>query len=69
MKIGDFDIPEDWETMTCIYECGFILIWERKSGGGDVGDTMERHLVLEHSPSDYPFFQRFYRKGKHERDR
>lgn len=66
MKVGDYDIPEDWESMSCIYNCGYLLVWERALGGGDVGGQMDAHIATEHSKQEFPLFERFFRKGKDE---
>lgn len=65
MRIGDYDIPEDWESMSCIYNCGYILVWKRGQTY-DTGLTMEAHIMLEHEkpmPSFFDWF-RFRRKGE-----
>ena len=47
MIVGGHDIPEDWESMTCIYNCGYILVWKRGQAF-DSGLQMETHIYLEH---------------------
>ena len=66
MKVGDYDIPEDWESMSCIYNCGYLLVWERRLGGGDVGERMETHIAIEHTRDEFPLFNRLFKKGKNE---
>ena len=65
MRVGDYDIPEEYESMSCIHNCGFILVWERALGAGNVGDVMDTHLANEHAEREFPLFFRF-RKGKND---
>jgi hypothetical protein len=67
MQIGEYEIPEDWESMTCIYNCGFILVWKRGLSN-DSGNQMDRHILLSHTgplPSFMDWF-RFRRRGNNE---
>ena len=68
MRVGDYEIPENWESMSCMYNCGYILVWERKvNGGSDAGSEMERHIIIHHTyplPSLWDWFRGFRRRGK-----
>ena len=55
MKIGEYDIPEGWESMSCFNNCGFILIWQ-VGEGEDVGEKMDIHY--QECPS-FPLHKRF----------
>jgi len=45
MELGDYIIPEVWESMYCIYNCGFFLVWKQGSPEEkNVGTVMEGHL-------------------------
>ena len=64
MQIGEYDIPEDWESMTCIYNCGYILVWQRGKSNNS-GLAMDSHILIEHTdpiPSFWDWF-RFRKKG------
>jgi len=70
MIIGDYEIPEGFESMSCIYNCGFILVWSHKEGAGDVGSVMDNHIALTHIKPEMPLLHRFFlrkEKGKDER--
>jgi len=68
MIIGEYDIPEGFESMTCIYNCGFILVWSHAEGAGDVVGVMNNHLALTHIKPEMPLLHRFFlRRGKDER--
>ena len=63
MRVGEYEIPEHWESMSCIYNCGFILVWERGKSY-DSGLAMDAHIELEHIkplPSFFDWF-RFRRR-------
>ena len=63
MKIGDYDIPPDWESMSCVYNCGFILVWERGKSFG-AGLQMDEHIRLTHpEPSNIFNWFRFWTRG------
>lgn len=68
MQVGDWEIPEDYESMTCIYNCGYILVWKRSPlGGSDAGNEMDKHIIINHSypiPTVWEWFKGFRRKGK-----
>jgi hypothetical protein len=40
-----YEIPEGMESMTCINNCGFIIIWQIGKSEG-VGQRMDEHLAL-----------------------
>lgn len=62
MKVGEYDIPDNWESMTCIYNCGFILVWERGKAF-DAGLRMDTHIELSHpEPSSLFHWLRFWRR-------
>ena len=50
-----YEIPEGYESMTCVHNCGFIIIW--KSGNHEgVGEKMDSHLVeCPSKPKRSPF--------------
>ena len=65
MDIGDYSIPEGWESMTCIYNCGFVLVWELGSPEGTlVLPVMTGHLEQHKTPR--PSLRDWFtnRKGK-----
>jgi hypothetical protein len=63
MRVGEYDIPEHWESMSCIYNCGFILVWERGKSY-DSGLAMDAHIEMEHIKPLPSFFDwlRFRRR-------
>lgn len=65
MELGDYIIPEGWESMSCIYNCGFFLVWQQGSPEGDkVGMVMDGHLSghTEIRPTFMDWFR--YGRGK-----
>ncbi len=45
MQVGEYNIPEGWESMSCYYNCGFLLVWEVGSPESlNAGIVMEGHL-------------------------
>lgn len=39
MELGQYDIPEGYESMTCIHNCGFFIVW--------ASGSPESHYVME----------------------
>lgn len=39
-----YEIPEGMESMTCMNNCGFIIIWP-VGGHEGVGEEMDKHIV------------------------
>jgi hypothetical protein len=64
MRIGEYDIPEDWESMSCIYNCGFVLVWQRGKSF-DSGTQMDRHILIEHT-QPMPSFMDWFRFRRRE---
>lgn len=65
MKFGEYEVPDDWESMSCIYNCGYVLVW-RRGGGHDSGLQMDSHIYLEHErpmPNLWDWF-RFRRRER-----
>jgi hypothetical protein len=63
MQVGEYDIPEGWDSMTCIYNCGFILIWQMGSPEADnVGTLMRLHLGIHDSPK--PSIRDWFKFGR-----
>lgn len=63
MQVGEYEIPEGWDSMTCIYSCGFILIWKMGSPESEgVGTVMNLHLTLHDSPK--PTIKDWFRFGR-----
>lgn len=62
MKIGEYEIPPDWESMSCIHNCGFVLVWERGKSYS-AGLQMDEHIQISH-PEPFGIFNwlRFWRK-------
>lgn len=60
--VEGYEIPEGFESMTCIYNCGFILIWSLKDGARDVGSVMDTHIAEHHADREFPLFFRFRKK-------
>jgi hypothetical protein len=45
MQVGEYNIPEGWESMSCFYNCGFLMVWEIGSPQSlSAGTVMEAHL-------------------------
>jgi hypothetical protein len=45
MEIAGFDIPSGWESMSCIHDCGFFIVWKIGSPESfNVAMVMEGHL-------------------------
>lgn len=40
-----YEIPEGMESMSCMNNCGFIIIWQVGKSDG-VGEEMDRHLYM-----------------------
>lgn len=40
-----YEIPEGMESLSCIFNCGFIILWAVGNDDG-VGDRMETHYDL-----------------------
>jgi hypothetical protein len=49
--------------MSCIHNCGFILVWSLSEVIGDVGGIMDTHIAEVHTEIEFPMFFKF-RKGK-----
>ena len=44
MQVGEYDIPEGWESMSCFYNCGYLLVWKVGSPEADnAGILIEGH--------------------------
>lgn len=67
MIVGEYEIPEGYESMSCIYNCGFILVWSLSETIGDVGGVMDTHIADAHTAKEFPMFFKF-RKGKNNGD-
>lgn len=67
MRVGDYDIPEDWESMSCVYNCGYVLVWKRSPiAGTDAGSQMDLHMLINHKkpfPSFADWLRGFRKKG------
>lgn len=63
MIVGNHEIPEGYESMSCIHNCGFILVWSLSEVIGDVGGIMDTHIAEVHTEIEFPMFFKF-RKGK-----
>lgn len=55
-----YEIPEGMESMSCINNCGFIIIWQVGRSEG-VGEEMDRHMTM--CPTNIPK-KRFRTKGE-----
>ena len=40
-----YEIPEGMESMSCIHNCGFIILWNVGAHEG-VGEQMDEHLLF-----------------------
>lgn len=40
-----YEVPEGMESMSCIYNCGFIILWAVGKDDG-VGERMDDHFAL-----------------------
>jgi hypothetical protein len=49
MKVYGYEIPEGTESMSCIYSCGFLLVWLQGEGAG-AGNAMMEHYMEDHKP-------------------
>jgi len=67
MELGDYIIPEGWESMSCIYNCGFFLVWQHGTPEEkNVGMVMSGHLE-GHGDDKASFLSWIWnRKGKNE---
>jgi hypothetical protein len=62
MRVGEYEIPPDWESMSCIYNCGYVLVWERGKSFSS-GSQMDEHLLIHHSgPQSFFDWFKFWRK-------
>lgn len=60
MQVGEYNIPEGWESMSCFYNCGFLMVWEVGSLQSlSAGTVMEAHLEghKESPPSFLDWFR------------
>jgi|TARA_R110000868_G_scaffold74293_5_gene214771 hypothetical protein len=63
MRVGEYDIPEGYESMSCIYDCGFLLVWQNGSPESlNAGLVMDGHLAGHEAPK--PSIWDFFRFGK-----
>jgi hypothetical protein len=63
MIVGGHEIPEGFESMSCVYNCGFILVWNILEDVGDVGGIMDTHIAEKHTNKTFPLFYRFLKRG------
>jgi hypothetical protein len=64
MNIYDYEIPEGWESMTCIYNCGFLIAWEQGSPEAQhAGNVMDGHLAGHEAPKPTLWDLIRFRKG------
>ena len=65
MKVGDYEVPENFESMSCIYNCGFVLFWERGTYT-DAGNRMTELMILAHPEPQTSFWAwlRTWRRDK-----
>lgn len=63
MRVGDYEVPAGWETMSCIYNCGFVLMWKQNEYT-DAGFVMDRHITLAHPEPQTSMFNwmKFWRR-------
>lgn len=63
MEIAGYEIPSGWESLTCIYDCGFFIVWE-------VGSPESHHAMfvmeghLEGHKAIRPTFLDWFRYGR-----
>jgi hypothetical protein len=62
MKLGEYEIPPNWESMSCIHNCGFVLVWERGKSYS-AGLQMDEHVRVTHLESSSLFhWLKFWRR-------
>ena len=66
MIVGGHEIPEGYESMSCFYNCGFMLVWNMYEEVGDVGGVMDTHISENHTDRNFPLFYRFLKRGKND---